>query len=108
MGLRANTKRLVSGKMIAVIEVTAAVIKRGQEILITQRGEDQHLAGYWEFPGGKQEEDETLEDCLQREILEELDINISVGSHIMTVSHQFDEQSINLQQRQEIIIPPRT
>ena len=55
LGLRANTKRLASGKMIAVIEVTAAVIKRGQEILITQRGEGQHLAGYWEFLGGKQD-----------------------------------------------------
>ena len=82
--------------MIDVIEVTAAVINRGQEILITQRGEGQHLAGYWEFPGGKQEEGETLEDCLQREILEELDINISVRSHIMTVSHQYGEKSINL------------
>jgi 8-oxo-dGTP diphosphatase len=83
-------------QQLPAIEVTAGVIKRGQEILIAQRGEGQHLEGFWEFPGGKQENGETLEDCLQREILEELSINISVGSHIMTTPHQYDKKSINL------------
>ena len=60
------------GKKIPHYEVTAAVIQKGGKILITQRPEKGLLGGLWEFPGGKQKPGESLEECLKREIAEEL------------------------------------
>jgi mutator protein MutT len=62
-----------------MITVVAAIIRRNDRILITQRSSDVHLAGLWEFPGGKVEPAESLDDALRREILEELGIRIRVG-----------------------------
>src|SRR5579863_6281440 len=55
-----------------VIDVSAALIFRAGQLLITQRHAKSHLGGLWEFPGGKREPDETFEACLIREIREEL------------------------------------
>lgn len=60
-------------------EVTAAIIIKDDLILIAQRGKKEKLAGKWEFPGGKIERGETPEECLKREISEELNIEIKVG-----------------------------
>ena len=60
-------------------EVTAAIITNDDKILIAQRGKDENLAGKWEFPGGKIEKGETPQQCLKREIQEELELNIEVG-----------------------------
>ena len=54
--------------------VTAAVIRRDGNVLLAKRPSKGLLGGMWEFPGGKTEQDETLEDCLRREIREELDV----------------------------------
>ena len=62
-----------------VIEVGAAIIFRDGKLLITQRHADSHLGGLWEFPGGKREEGETFEQCLVRELQEELCVGVSVG-----------------------------
>jgi len=59
-------------------EVTAAVIIKDNSVLIAQRAADDKLAGKWEFPGGKTEPGETPQDCLKREIKEELDVDIDV------------------------------
>jgi mutator protein MutT len=61
------------------IEVSAALVFYNGKLLITQRPTDAHLGGLWEFPGGKREAGETFEQCLIREIREELAIKISVG-----------------------------
>lgn len=58
------------------MEVTAGIIQKDGKILICQRPEGKSLAGFWEFPGGKQEPGESLESCLQRELKEELDLDI--------------------------------
>ncbi|SHI03683.1 8-oxo-dGTP diphosphatase MutT [Clostridium grantii] len=60
-------------------KVTAAIIIKNNLILIAQRGQNEKLAGKWEFPGGKIEADETPQKCLKREIQEELDLEIQVG-----------------------------
>ena len=78
------------------INVTAGLIFRGGEILITKRPPGYHLAGLWEFPGGKQEPDETLEECLVREIKEELDIEISADRLFMTVYHEYEKKIVSL------------
>ncbi len=79
------------------IEVAAAIILNQQDhILISQRGGDSHLSGYWEFPGGKREEHETFEDCLLREIREELNVEIEVERFFETVQYEYSEKTVTL------------
>ncbi len=77
-------------------QVTAAVIRKGKKILITRRPEKGLLGGLWEFPGGKQNPGESLEECLRREIEEELGIEISVGESFMQVNHAYSHFKITL------------
>jgi len=78
------------------IHVTAGMIYKGGSILIARRPQGYHLAGLWEFPGGKQEPDETLEECLEREILEELDIEVKAKRLFMTVVHEYEKKIVSL------------
>ncbi len=78
------------------IVVTAAVIERDDAFLVTRRQRGVHLEGYWEFPGGKCEADESLADCLRRELREELDTDAAVGEEIFTVTHDYPERSVEL------------
>jgi mutator protein MutT len=78
------------------IEVSAALIFRKSKLLITQRHVSSHLGGLWEFPGGKRETDETFEQCLVREIREELGIEISVGELFEEIAHDYPEKSVRL------------
>ncbi|MBQ8785897.1 MAG: (deoxy)nucleoside triphosphate pyrophosphohydrolase [Alphaproteobacteria bacterium] len=64
-------------------EVGTGIIVRDGKVLIAQRPQGKPLAGLWEFPGGKQEAGETIEQCLKRELKEELDIESEVGQFIM-------------------------
>ena len=56
-----------------IVTAAAAIIDRDGHYLIARRKPDVHLGGFWEFPGGKCEAGESLEECLRRELLEELD-----------------------------------
>jgi mutator protein MutT len=76
--------------------VTAGLILRDGRLLLTKRPEGKHLAGFWEFPGGKQEEKETLEACLEREIKEELGMEVHAEKHLLTIDHDYEGQSISL------------
>ncbi|HEY0875472.1 MAG TPA: (deoxy)nucleoside triphosphate pyrophosphohydrolase [Vicinamibacterales bacterium] len=78
------------------ILVAAAVIRRGDEYFVTRRHAGVHLEGYWEFPGGKCEEGESLSVCLEREIREELDAGITVRDEILAVSHEYPDRIIEL------------
>jgi A/G-specific adenine glycosylase len=78
-------------------EVTAAVIwKNPSEFLVAQRAASGLLGGLWEFPGGKVEPGESLEDCLRREILEELGVRIVVGDRLTVVKHAYTHFRITL------------
>ena len=79
-----------------VIEVSAALIFRDGKLLITRRRAGDHLGGLWEFPGGKREAGETFEQCLAREIREELGAEISVGKLFAEVVHDYPEKSVHL------------
>lgn len=70
------------------VEVVAAVIKKGNKILATQRGYGEFRGG-WEFPGGKPLEGETKENALKREIREELNALIDVNDYITTVEYDY-------------------
>ena len=72
--------------------VTAAVIERGGKVLIARR-KSPFMGHSWEFPGGKLEDNETLEECLKREIHEELGIDIAVGGLISSRKHVLNCQS---------------
>ena len=79
-------------------EVSAALIVEDGKVFIAQRPEGKPLPNLWEFPGGKQEEGETLQQCLKREIKEELDVDVKVGEFVMdtTYSYPNGEFKINL------------
>lgn len=68
---------------------------RGQ-ILIDRRRPQGLLGGLWEFPGGKIEPGETIEDCIKREIKEELGIGIEVGEHLITIDHTYTHLRVTL------------
>lgn len=78
------------------IEVAAALIFRDGRLLITQRHPSAHLGGLWEFPGGKREPGETWEDCVVREIREELGVDMMVGPLFETVTHVYPEKTVHL------------
>lgn len=65
-------------------------------ILIARRPENAMLGGLWEFPGGKQEKDETLQHTVTRELKEELDVEVEVGSFFMNIKHAYSHFTINL------------
>ena len=70
------------------IRVVAAIIRDKDKIFATQRGYGEFKDG-WEFPGGKIEEGETPQDALKREIMEELDTEITVGDLIDTIEYDY-------------------
>ena len=78
-----------------MIDVVAAVIKKDNKYLIAQRNRDKHFAFYWEFPGGKVNNNESFENALKREILEELSINIKINNKIS--SEKFRDEKINVE-----------
>lgn len=76
--------------------VTAAIIFDGGKVLICRRGPAEALAGSWEFPGGKVEEGETLQECLARELWEELGIRTRVLEVIAESEYHYDHGAIRL------------
>ena len=76
--------------------VTAAVIRVGENILVVRRAPGEKLAGFWEFPGGKVEQSETLQDCLERELFEELNIATKVSGIVAVSDYNYENGSIKL------------
>lgn len=83
-------------RRLPTLVVAAAVIETGDGYLLTRRLNGTHLEGFWEFPGGKREADESLDECLRRELLEELGVHSTVGNEILTVTHHYPELSVEL------------
>lgn len=75
--------------------VAAAVIEAEGRYLITRR-ERGHLEGLWEFPGGKLRPGETLPECLQRELREELGVEVTVGTQLETVTWSYPDRTVVL------------
>jgi 8-oxo-dGTP diphosphatase len=78
------------------VTVVAAVIERDGELLLTLRPDGTHLAGHWEFPGGKCHPHETHREALRRELFEELDIVGVVRDCLLRVTHAYGERAVEL------------
>ena len=79
-----------------LIEVAAGLVFRDGQLLITQRPVGGHLAGLWEFPGGKREAHETFDQALHRELMEELAIEVDVQEVVESITHDYPEKSVHL------------
>lgn len=79
-----------------IISVTCALIEYEQGVIAVQRSEKMKLPLKWEFPGGKLEPSESEKDCIEREIKEELEIQISVGARLTSSVHHYPDFSIKL------------
>jgi 8-oxo-dGTP diphosphatase len=79
------------------VEVAAALVFRDGRLLITQRRAGTHLGGLWEFPGGKREPNESFEQCLVRELREELGIEVEVGPVLERFAHDYPQKTVHLE-----------
>ena len=79
-----------------MIHVSCAIIVRKNKILVTQRDIKSGHPLKWEFPGGKQEQNETIEECLLREIKEELDVELKIKKKLSSVIHNYEFGKIKL------------
>jgi len=78
------------------IQVAAALIFHEGRYLITRRKAGVHLEGLWEFPGGKREQGESLEECLRREVCEELGVEITGPVLFQVIRHDYPEKAVEL------------
>jgi 8-oxo-dGTP diphosphatase len=76
--------------------VCAAIFGADGRMLLARRAPGQHLEGHWELPGGKVEPGESLESALQRELLEELGLVVTVGEELARTVYHYDRGSIEL------------
>ena len=79
-----------------MLNVTCAIIEHNDTVLICQRSATMKLPLEWEFPGGKIEHGESKEDCLQREIKEELGMTITIDHALKSIEHEYPDFSIYL------------
>lgn len=77
------------------IEVVAALIKKDDSYLIGKRSSGHHQ-GYWEFPGGKVEDNESLESGLIREIKEEFNADLMIDRYLVTIEHIYDSYHLTM------------
>jgi 8-oxo-dGTP diphosphatase len=80
----------------STIQVAAALIQQGDRYLIAQRLKSAPLGGFWEFPGGKCSPGEGYEDCVRRELREELGVEVKVMGLYRIVEHAYPDQTVLL------------
>lgn len=81
---------------VKLVHVAVGVIMRQGQILLALRGDNQHQGGKWEFPGGKVEAGETVEQALQRELQEEVAIKVTACQPFMQLQHAYPEKTVLL------------
>jgi mutator protein MutT len=78
------------------IDAAIAIVTRQRKLLICQRKPDDHLGGFWEFPGGKCEDGETLQQCIRRELLEEVNIHARPTRQLAPIEHDYPYGQVRL------------
>lgn len=79
-----------------MLQVAAAIIEQNDHILLARRAAHKPQAGFWEFPGGKIEASESPEDCLKRELKEELNISVAIDQFLISSQHDYGSFQIEL------------
>ena len=79
-----------------VVHVAVGVITRGDNIFITLRQDHLHQGGKWEFPGGKVEQGESVQDALARELLEEVGIDVLASEPVIVITHDYGDKVVKL------------
>jgi len=85
-----------SGYLNKTIDVVAGVIKKGEKFLIARRAKEKHLGGYWEYPGGKVEAEESDQVSLKRELHEEFGIEVRVKQHLIDSFFKYEKINVNI------------
>jgi 8-oxo-dGTP diphosphatase len=81
---------------VRTLIVAAAVVERQGRFLVTRRKAGTHLAGLWEFPGGKCEPAESLESCLARELREELAVDAIIHEEMLATAYDYPDRRVEL------------
>ena len=81
---------------VLMTQVAAGIIFQNGSILVTRRGPGEKHAGCWEFPGGKLEASETFQQCIEREILEELGVEVVADEILATSTYDYSNGSVEL------------
>lgn len=76
--------------------VIGVIVNPRNEVLVTQRHNNAHQGGLWEFPGGKREADEDIIDTLARELKEEIGITVVDASRLIEINYDYDDRIVNL------------
>lgn len=79
-----------------LLEIAIALVWKGPKLLVTKRPKGAHLAGLWEFPGGKRERGESFEACAEREVLEEVGLVCRARARRERISHSYPERDVEL------------
>ena len=78
--------------------VVAGILRDTEgRVLIAQRPPGKHMAGGWEFPGGKRQDDESAQEALARELHEELGVEVAALEHFMTIDHEYPDRRVILE-----------
>lgn len=80
-----------------LIRVAVGILKRGETVLVAKRPPDKPYSGYWEFPGGKIEQDESAEQALSRELHEELGVEVQSPQHLFDHQHAYPDKTVMLE-----------
>jgi len=80
-----------------LIRAVVGIIKRGEKVLVAKRPENKPYSGYWEFPGGKIEENELGKDALIRELHEELGVDVASAKHLFDHVHAYPDKTVILE-----------
>ncbi len=77
-------------------EVAAGILIEGDRVLIARRQEHDHQGGRWEFPGGKRHAGETVAQCLEREMIEEIGFEVTVGPLWRALTHVYPDRRVSI------------
>lgn len=95
-GLQEKLPVKVARPKVLKHDIGVAVIRERGRYLVQQRPDDDRLGGLWEFPGGKREPREAIAACIQRELREELGIDVEVGEKLCEVDHTYTHYHVTL------------
>ncbi|HVE43655.1 MAG TPA: NUDIX domain-containing protein [Gammaproteobacteria bacterium] len=80
-----------------MVRVAVGILKKGDKLLVADRPPDKPYSGYWEFPGGKIELNETGEEALKRELDEELGIQVCAATFMLEHKHTYPEKTVSIE-----------